>query len=120
MADVIGFPHGARPGDPYDTMPSECNPNDGPAPLPDRIKILDQAAVLIACDRHAQYGEAKDNLGLTAYLWSPLADKTLSAHDVAIMNCLQKISRILMGHRHKDNYVDLAGYAALAGELAEK
>ncbi len=124
MADILGFPHGPRPGDAYDTMPSECNPNEVDEPAHKnpqlRERILDEAKQLVSVDRHDQHGAAEVNLGLTGDLWTAWSGRQLSAHDVAMMNILQKISRILAGHHNVDNYVDIAGYAALAGELAHK
>lgn len=119
MADILGFPHGDRPGDTY--PPSEVNPNEGPPP-PDspRWLILQDAALLVDGDRHQTHGPADKNLGTTGELWTFYSGRKLDAHDVAIMNVLQKISRILCGERIRDHYVDIAGWAALAGELANK
>lgn len=39
------------------------------------------------------------------------------SHDRAIEDCLQKISRIACGVYKEDNYIDLAAYAGIAGEL---
>lgn len=119
MADILGFPHGTRPGDAYTTPQHEVNPNES-RPEPERGKVLQEAYSLICDVRHDQHGEAKVNLGLTGDLWTLYSGRKLSAHDVALMNVLQKISRILAGHHNRDNYVDLAGYAALAYELLEK
>jgi hypothetical protein len=37
-----------------------------------------------------------------------------------MMLALLKIGRIATGHTKADNYIDLAGYAACAGEIAMK
>lgn len=51
-----------------------------------------------------------------AYLGNALMPK-LKAHDVAVMMCLLKIARMKLGETNRDNYVDLAGYAGVAGEI---
>jgi hypothetical protein len=117
MADILGFPQGNRPGDPY-PPPQEVNPNSPPDELP-RMQILEEAARLVCVDRHHQHGDASKNIGLTGDLWSVVAGRRLDAHDVCLMNVMQKISRILCGHRNKDNYSDVAGYIALAWELSD-
>ena len=42
----------------------------------------------------------------------------LEAEDVAIMMILLKIARIQTGTFKPDNYIDIAGYAACAAEVA--
>ena len=44
----------------------------------------------------------------------------ITADDVAIMMILLKISRHTQGEKiNIDNFVDMAGYAAIAGEIGE-
>ena len=43
----------------------------------------------------------------------------LSLKDVALMMALLKIARTKLGEHNKDDYVDLVGYGAIAGEIAE-
>jgi len=113
MADILGFPYGDRPGDHYP-------PAENPEPKePPRMSILEDAARAVMVERAHQHGDAAHNLGLTGDLWTLVPGKKLDAHDVALMNIMQKISRILCGHRNRDNYVDIAGYAALAWELSD-
>jgi hypothetical protein len=45
-------------------------------------------------------------------------DSSILPHDVANMMILVKIARSMYGDYHEDNFVDAAGYAALAGMLA--
>lgn len=131
----LGYPHGDRPGDTYPSalyggtppqaVVSEVDPNEGsisvdPPPTSPRWHILQDAANLVDGDRHKTHGPAELNLGTTGELWTFYSGRKLDAHDVAMMNVLQKISRILCGERIRDHYVDIAGWAALAGELANK
>ena len=85
-----------------------------------RKSILAEAERCVCTDREAQYGSPENNLSLIARLWREYldTDKPITAHDVAIMMALLKIGRIASGQVKEDNYVDLAGYAACAGEIA--
>ena len=92
-----------------------------------RREILEAAAAIVTQDREEQYGKAEDNFGLIAELWAsymrarccaPGADIDICPEDVGIMMALLKIARIATGQPKSDNYVDLAGYAACAGEIA--
>ena len=85
-----------------------------------RKSILAEAEKCVCGDRDEQYGSPENNLSLIARLWREYldTDKPITAHDVAIMMALLKIARIASGQKKPDNYVDLAGYAACAGEIA--
>ena len=83
--------------------------------------ILDTAKSLTEGDRNKTYGDPKENLEcfmnlVVVYLNS--SKKRSKAVDGAIIMCLAKISRIAANASHTDNYVDLAAYAAIAGECA--
>ena len=83
-----------------------------------RQEILTQAAECVCKDREEQYGTPEDSLSLIAALWNAyLGDRVTDDHDVAVMMALLKIARIASGQTKADNYVDLAGYAACAGEI---
>lgn len=93
----------------------------------DRATILNTAAEYVCKDRDAQYGSAENNFALIGRLWteylhstSLTSDDSISAHDVAIMMSLLKLARIATGKPKSDNYIDLAGYIACAGEIACK
>ena len=87
-------------------------------------EILNTAAGYVSGDRKATHGDARENFGYTADLWSVwLTSRTghnvhLRATDVANMMELLKIARRLTGKHNIDDYVDGAGYGALAGQLA--
>ena len=93
-------------------------------PEPTRDDILLEAQQCITVDRAATHGDAEDSFQTIADVWSwwlsnrPLPDDPLTAADVAMMMVLFKAGRIAGNSTHKDNYVDLAGYAALAGEIS--
>ncbi len=87
-------------------------------------QLLIEALQIISQDRPQDYGEASVNIECAAQLTTVYLANTLqrtggriTAHDYSMIMILGKISRIACGEYKADNYVDLAGYAAIAGEL---
>ena len=78
--------------------------------------LLADAQAAVMGDRHDAYGSPEDNLGRIGQLWSAWLGKTVSAHDVAVMMAMVKLSRASHTY-HRDNYVDGIGYVALAEKL---
>lgn len=88
-----------------------------------RQKILDKAKDCVCGQRQQDYGNPEDNFALIGRLWTEYMnrpDVRFTAKDVAMMMALLKVARIRSGKGTLDCYVDLAGYAACAGELAER
>lgn len=95
-----------------------------------RSEILTRAEVAVDKARENAYGPPSENLRNCAWLWeayicAKYTGQTiypeqfkLTAEDVAHMNILQKMARTMRGTLTLDNYIDMAGYSALAGELA--
>lgn len=54
---------------------------------------------------------------MIAQLWTVYTGHTFTQKDVAMMMALLKAARIKSGEK-ADSFVDLAGYAACAGEIA--
>lgn len=81
-----------------------------------RKEILKTAESCVCGERERDYGTPEDNFGLIALLWSVYTGHSFTSKDVAIMMCLLKIARIKTG-KSMDSFVDLAGYAACAGEI---
>lgn len=84
-----------------------------------RRLILDKAKQCVCGDRDEQYGDPKKSFALIAELWQVYLGVTIKPKDAAIMMTLFKIARTKYKHK-LDNYIDMAGYAAIAGELADK
>lgn len=84
-----------------------------------RENILDEAKKCVCGHREQDYGSPEDNFGTIANLWGAYKCVQFTPHDVAVMMALLKIARIKNGGGSCDSYVDLAGYAACAGELAD-
>lgn len=82
-----------------------------------RDEILNTAMSLISGDRHEDYGDAKDSFESIARLWTAYLSVAVSPMDVANMMMLLKMSRSLTSPDKADTWVDICGYAALAGEM---
>lgn len=88
--------------------------------ITEREQILADGAALTSGDRNRTYGPPAINLDLQMTLWN--AYQTVAgiqhsaAHDAAMQHVFAKIARIATGKLHRDNYVDLATYAAIAYE----
>jgi len=87
-----------------------------------RSHILETAESHITTDRAATHGDAENSFSNMAGGWnwwcSIRPSGTFDAHDVAVMMTIFKIARIPGNAGHADNYIDAAGYIALAGEIA--
>lgn len=89
-----------------------------------RKDTLDKAAECVLRDRQADHGKPEDTFATIADLWSVYlsarngVDICIGAADVAMMQLLLKVARQAGNKSHEDNYVDMAGYAACAAELA--
>lgn len=88
-----------------------------------RAEILKAAERCVCTDRNQQYGEPEDNFRIIAALWNVYlfgrgAKSQLNPADVGAMMALFKLGRIATGGDKADNFIDLAGYAACAGEIS--
>ena len=82
-----------------------------------RKYFLEEAEKCICGDRDRDYGSPHGSFDLIGKLWSAYMGIEISAKDVAILMALLKVARCK--HSNKlDSFVDLAGYAACAGEVA--
>ena len=84
------------------------------------IEILKEAEKIVSNSREKAYGNKLANHTNIARLWSAYLDIGISPKEVAMMMCLLKIARTKLGDYHPDNYVDLVGYGAIAGSIADK
>jgi hypothetical protein len=87
-------------------------------------EICAKASDLTGGDRARTHGDKTKNHHNIATLWNAYlrnAEKLsveIDAKDVALMMALLKIGRTQAGSYNLDDYVDLAGYAGVAGEIA--
>ena len=91
-----------------------------------RTELLAKANACVTGERPEDYGSPEDNFSTIAQLWAayiqaacaaPGAQVDIGGKDVALMMALLKIARAIASD-NPDNYIDLAGYAACAGEIA--
>ena len=85
-----------------------------------RKTILDAAEKCVCRDRQDTHGRPEDSFGAIADLWTAYLDtgRDITPVDVAQMMILLKVGRAKENPKHQDNWVDMAGYAACAGEIA--
>jgi hypothetical protein len=83
-----------------------------------REEILEAAKGCVTGQRPEDYGTPEDSFGMIGKLWTAYLEHPVSSMDVAVMMGLLKIARIQGNRSTQDSFVDLAGYAACAGEIA--
>jgi hypothetical protein len=81
-------------------------------------EYLEKTIKIIGGDRADDYGDKVINHQNIADLWSAFLGHQVTAHDVAICMLLVKVARLKHNHT-KDCYIDMAGYAAIAGEIED-
>lgn len=84
----------------------------------ERKEILGEAERCVCGQREQDYGSPESNFAIIAKLWGGYLDTEISTVDVAMMMVLLKVARIKNGGGSGDSFVDIAGYAAVGGELA--
>ena len=83
--------------------------------------LLDEAKQTITGERQDQYGAPEDSFPRIAAYWMIYLGTFVSPLDVAHLMALMKLARAQGQGFRRDNYVDLAGYAAIAADrLAPK
>jgi predicted nucleic acid-binding protein len=85
------------------------------------MSIFSDAINAIFDDRFKTHGDFGRQHERAAALWTAYLNgkQEVSAHDVAVMMVLLKISRIREGGHSHDHYVDMAGYTFIAHKLKE-
>lgn len=91
-----------------------------------RKLCLEQAEICVNGQREEDYGKPEDNFNVIADMWNAYlngrfpTDIFINAVDVSMMMGLLKIARVSSGRTNPDSFIDLAGYAACACEIATK
>ena len=116
MTDTLEWMHSFRAADAPVT----------PAPASGDVShsILTEAARIVQGDRNATHGDKERSFRVIADLWNAYLDGRknpgpISPRDVAAFMVLLKLARSVQGTAARDHFVDAAGYAGIAGELAE-
>lgn len=84
-----------------------------------REEILEKAEEIVTGARESTYGSPEDCFSVIAGLWGSYLNTEISTTDVAMLMVLLKVARSRGNKRYADNYIDIAGYAACAGELVD-
>lgn len=87
--------------------------------------MLREAADIVQGARNTTHGDKERSFQAIASLWNAYLKQrpagpegVITAHDVAWMMVLMKMARSHHGTANRDHFVDAAGYAAIAGEIA--
>jgi hypothetical protein len=84
-----------------------------------KVSVLEEAQTIVYGDREKTYGHPAKNLKTIAAMWSAYMNNmddgnfAVTAKDVAAMMMLVKVARFANDPSHRDNLVDVCGYAAL-------
>ena len=85
-----------------------------------RRDILEKADEFISATRDEVYGDPRKNHARIAEMWSAILGVDVTAEEVVLCMIAVKMSRLCEAPRHEDSWVDIAGYAALGGEIADQ
>ncbi len=85
-----------------------------------RREILERADEFISASRDEIYGDPARNHERIAEMWSAILGIDVKAEEVALCMIAVKMSRLCQTPQHEDSWVDIAGYAALGGEIADE
>jgi len=85
-----------------------------------KVSVLEEAQNIIYGDREKTYGHPAKNLKTIANMWNAYMNNMddagtykVTAKDVAAMMMLVKVARFANDPSHRDNLIDVCGYAAL-------
>jgi hypothetical protein len=101
------------------SVAQEVNKTKKPRTMKAKVSVLAEAETIIYGDREKTYGHPAKNLKTIANMWNAYlnnmddANFNVSAKDVAAMMMLVKVARFANDPSHRDNLVDVCGYAAL-------
>lgn len=110
------------------TWKSRSDSPKGDRPMTIRGNILATAREYTEEDRNKEYGDPYPQLGLAGLLKALLREHH-SVHGLRMLGPAEweaidmictKISRVILGQVKQDTYIDLAAYAAIAGECAAR
>ena len=83
-----------------------------------RETVLDAAKKIVLGGRDAEYGGPEDSFARIAKIWTGYKGVDFTRVDVALMLAGLKMARLAGNPKHRDSWIDLAGYAACGGECS--
>ena len=81
--------------------------------------VLAEAEEIINGQRRVDYGDVLPSFTTIGKLWAPVLGVDVSAEQVALCMIGLKIARAMNGF-HRDNLVDIAGYAGCLEKIADE
>ena len=84
-----------------------------------RAYFLDKAEELINGPRAHEYGEARENHQRIADVWGMILGHKVTPEQVCACMIGLKLARLANNMQQDDTWVDIAGYAALGGEISQ-
>jgi hypothetical protein len=85
-----------------------------------RQRALREIEACVCKDRAATYGAPERNFSNIAAIASVVLQHQFDAKDVALFLACVKLARMVSSPLHRDNWIDLAGYAVCGAEIAEE
>jgi hypothetical protein len=84
-----------------------------------RERVLRETELAVMQDRNRDYAPPEDNFRRIADLWTLYLEgrSVVTPYDTAIMMILVKVARVQQSPHLLDHLVDIAGYAACAGDV---
>ena len=93
-------------------------------------EMLLNAAELVGGHRAEDYGDKALNHQRIALLWTYWLNESrkgatpfgesITSYDAAMMMLLVKVARLMHSPGHQDSHIDIAGYASILEEIANK
>lgn len=85
-----------------------------------KMDCLSEASTIINGERQDTYGAPENSFALIALYWQAyldqVKDRPLNSVDVGNLQILFKMARCSGQKAHRDNYVDIAGYAGIVAD----
>ena len=85
-----------------------------------REEVLELAGDLTSAVRDEVYGDPLTNHERIAELWSAILNTDITREEVVLCMIAVKMSRLCRSPEHADSWVDIAGYAAIGGEMTDE
>jgi hypothetical protein len=85
-----------------------------------RDDFLMEAQEIINGNRATDYGDNLDTQSRIAQIWSGILGIEVEPHQVTLLFITAKALRASKNAGHTDSWVDIAGYAALGGEIGDR
>lgn len=97
------------------------NPPEGDRqgkPLSPRASILREAEQLVSATRRVEHGDPNETFAEIAAIWSVILGVEIRPDQHAACMIAVKLVRAKRNPAGRDNWLDMAGYAAIGGEVA--